>query len=78
MRRKELDQMGRFLSMVVDYKHKIGFPGMILVEPKPQEPSKHQYDFDVATCSGFLRKYNLENDVKINIEQGLKLTVANT
>ena len=67
---KELDQMGRFLSMVVDYKHKIGFPGMILVEPKPQEPSKHQYDFDVATCIGFLRKYNLENDVKINIEQG--------
>ena len=62
--------MGRFLSMVVDYKHKIGFPGMILVEPKPQEPSKHQYDFDVATCIGFLRKYNLENDVKINIEQG--------
>ena len=56
--------------MVVDYKHKIGFPGMILVEPKPQEPSKHQYDFDVATCIGFLRKYNLENDVKINIEQG--------
>ena len=50
---KELDQMGRFLSMVVDYKHKIGFPGMILVEPKPQEPSKHQYDFDVATCIGF-------------------------
>ena len=67
---KELDQMGRFLSMVVDYKHKIGFTGMILVEPKPQEPSKHQYDFDVATCIGFLRKYNLENDVKINIEQG--------
>ena len=67
---RELDQMGRFLSMVVDYKHKIGFPGMILVEPKPQEPSKHQYDFDVATCIGFLRKYNLEDDVKINIEQG--------
>ena len=62
--------MGRFLSMVVDYKHKIGFKGTILVEPKPQEPSKHQYDFDVATCIGFLRKYGLENEVKLNIEQG--------
>nr|ADD93699.1 xylose isomerase [uncultured marine bacterium MedDCM-OCT-S04-C749] len=67
---KELDNMGRFLSMVVDYKHKIGFKGTILVEPKPQEPSKHQYDFDVATCIGFLRKYGLENEVKLNIEQG--------
>jgi xylose isomerase len=66
----ELDHMGRFLSMVVDYKHKIGFEGAILVEPKPQEPSKHQYDFDVATCIGFLRKYGLENEVKLNIEQG--------
>jgi len=67
---KELDNMGRFLSMVVEYKHKIGFKGTILVEPKPQEPSKHQYDFDVATCIGFLRKYGLENEVKVNIEQG--------
>lgn len=66
----ELDHMGRFLSMVVDHKHKIGFKGTILVEPKPQEPSKHQYDFDVATCIGFLRKYGLENEVKLNIEQG--------
>ena len=66
----ELDHMGRFLSMVVDYKHKIGFEGEILVEPKPQEPSKHQYDFDAATCIGFLRKYGLENDVKLNLEQG--------
>ncbi|MBR9765879.1 MAG: xylose isomerase [Rhodobacteraceae bacterium] len=66
----ELDHMGRFLAMVVDYKHKIGFEGQILVEPKPQEPSKHQYDFDVATCIGFLRKYGLENEVKLNIEQG--------
>ncbi len=67
---QELDHMGRFLNMVVDYKHKIGFEGQILVEPKPQEPSKHQYDFDVATCIGFLRKYGLENEVKLNIEQG--------
>ena len=67
---RELDQMGRFLSMVVEYKHKIGFEGQILVEPKPQEPSKHQYDYDAATCIGFLRKYGLENEVKLNLEQG--------
>ncbi|MBL3702958.1 xylose isomerase [Sulfitobacter sp. BDSS02] len=67
---QELDHMGRFLNMVVEYKHKIGFEGQILVEPKPQEPSKHQYDYDVATCAGFLRKYGLENEVKLNIEQG--------
>ena len=68
--RQELDQMGRFLSMVVDYKHKIGFPGAILIEPKPQEPTKHQYDFDVATVYGFLKAYGLENEVKVNIEVG--------
>ncbi|MEL7215050.1 MAG: xylose isomerase [Pseudomonadota bacterium] len=67
---RELDHMGRFLEMVVEYKHKIGFKGQILVEPKPQEPSKHQYDFDAATCIGFLRKYGLENEVKLNLEQG--------
>jgi xylose isomerase len=67
---RELDQMGRFLSMVVDYKHRIGFKGAILIEPKPQEPTKHQYDFDVATVYGFLRRYGLENEVKVNIEQG--------
>lgn len=67
---RELDHMGRFLNMVVDYKHKIGFKGTILVEPKPQEPSKHQYDFDAATCIGFLRKYGLEGEVKLNLEQG--------
>ena len=67
---QELDHMGRFLSMVVEYKHKIGFKGQILVEPKPQEPSKHQYDYDAATCIGFLRKYGLEKEVKLNLEQG--------
>ncbi len=66
----ELDHMGRFLNMVVEYKHKIGFKGAILVEPKPQEPSKHQYDYDAATCIGFLRKYGLEDEVKLNLEQG--------
>ncbi len=67
---RELDHMGRFLNMVVEYKHKIGFKGTILVEPKPQEPSKHQYDYDAATCFGFLQKYGLENEVKLNLEQG--------
>ncbi|MBL4767825.1 MAG: xylose isomerase [Rhodobacteraceae bacterium] len=67
---RELDHMGRFLNMVVDYKHKIGFKGQILVEPKPQEPSKHQYDYDAATCYGFLQKYGLENEIKLNLEQG--------
>ncbi|MBJ3762953.1 xylose isomerase [Maribius pontilimi] len=67
---RELDQMGRFLSMVVEYKHKIGFPGQILIEPKPQEPTKHQYDYDVATVYGFLRRYGLEGEVRVNIEQG--------
>lgn len=66
----ELDHMGRFLNMVVEYKHKIGFKGAILLEPKPQEPSKHQYDYDAATCYGFLQKYGLENEVQLNLEQG--------
>ncbi|WP_417719020.1 xylose isomerase [Salipiger sp.] len=66
----ELDQMGRMLSLVVEYKHKIGFKGAILLEPKPQEPTKHQYDFDVATCYGFLKRYGLEDEVKVNIEVG--------
>ncbi|MEO6293284.1 MAG: xylose isomerase, partial [Burkholderiaceae bacterium] len=64
----ELDQMGRFLNMVVEYKHKIGFKGTILLEPKPREPTKHQYDFDTATVYGFLCRYGLEKEVKVNIE----------
>ena len=66
----ELDQLGRFLNMVVEYKHKIGFQGTILIEPKPQEPTKHQYDYDVATVYGFLKRYGLENEVRVNVEQG--------
>jgi xylose isomerase len=65
---QELDQMGRFLNMVVDYKHKIGFKGTILIEPKPREPTKHQYDFDTATVYGFLCRYGLEKEIKVNIE----------
>ena len=61
---------GRFLQQVVEYKHKIGFKGAILIEPKPQEPSKHQYDYDVATVYGFLKDFGLEKEVQTNIEQG--------
>lgn len=68
--KRELDQLGRFLSLVVEHKHKIGFKGAILIEPKPQEPTKHQYDYDVATVYGFLKRFGLENEVKVNIEQG--------
>ncbi|HMM63954.1 MAG TPA: xylose isomerase [Mesorhizobium sp.] len=67
---RERQQAGRFLSMVVDYRHRIGFAGTILIEPKPQEPTKHQYDYDVATVYGFLKEFGLENEVKLNIEQG--------
>ncbi|MBP7240630.1 xylose isomerase [Amaricoccus sp.] len=66
----ELDHAGRFLAMVVDYKHRIGFPGAILIEPKPQEPTKHQYDYDVATVFSFLKRFGLEAEVKVNIEVG--------
>jgi xylose isomerase len=61
---------GRFLQSVVEYKYKIGFKGSILIEPKPQEPSKHQYDYDVATVYGFLKDFGLEKEVQVNIEQG--------
>lgn len=64
----ELDNLARFLQMAVDYKEKIGFTGQLLIEPKPKEPTKHQYDFDTATVLGFLRKYNLEEHFKLNIE----------
>jgi len=67
---RELDQLARFLSLVIEHKHKIGFKGTILIEPKPQEPTKHQYDYDVATVYGFLRRHGLETEVKVNIEQG--------
>ncbi len=67
---RERKQAGRMLQMVVDYKHKIGFKGAILIEPKPQEPTKHQYDYDVATVYGFLKEFGLEGEVQMNIEQG--------
>ncbi|CDP52141.1 Xylose isomerase [Devosia sp. DBB001] len=67
---QEMDQMARFIDLVINHAKKIGFDGQILIEPKPQEPSKHQYDFDVATVYGFLKKYGFENEVKCNIEVG--------
>ena len=67
--KREREQAGRFLQMSVEYARKIGFKGAILIEPKPQEPTKHQYDYDVATVYGFLKDYGLENEVKVNIEQ---------
>ena len=65
---RELDQLGRFLNQVVEYKHHIGFRGTILLEPKPQEPTKHQYDYDSQSCFAFLQRYGLEDEVKVNIE----------
>lgn len=64
----EMDNFARILQMAVDYAKKIGFKGQFLIEPKPKEPTKHQYDFDVATVLGFLRKYKLQNYFKVNIE----------
>ena len=66
--KKELDNLARFLELVVDYKNKIGFKGQILLEPKPHEPTKHQYDFDAASCLASLRKIGLEKEIKLNIE----------
>ncbi len=66
--KRELDHLAYFLQMAVDYKEKIGFKGKFFLEPKPKEPTKHQYDFDVATCMEFLNKYNLEKHFSLNIE----------
>ncbi len=64
----ELDNMARLMRMAVDYGRSIGFKGDFYIEPKPKEPTKHQYDFDTATVLGFLRKYGLEKDFRMNIE----------
>lgn len=66
--KQELEQYARFLNLVIEHKTKIGFKGQILIEPKPHEPTKHQYDRDVATVVAFLEKYDLQNDIKLNIE----------
>ncbi len=66
--KQELDHLARFLAMARDYGRRNGFAGTFLIEPKPMEPAKHQYDFDAATVIGFLREYGLDKDFKLNIE----------
>ncbi|ADV62095.1 D-xylose isomerase [Isosphaera pallida ATCC 43644] len=66
--KRELDHLGRFLHMAVDYKKSIGFTGQFYIEPKPKEPTKHQYDSDAAACLNFLRQYNLLDHFKLNLE----------
>jgi xylose isomerase len=66
--KRELEHLAKFLHMAVDYKKKIGFKGQFYIEPKPKEPTKHQYDSDAAACLNFLREFGLMNDLKLNIE----------
>lgn len=66
--KRELDHLGRFLHMAVDYARSIDFQGQFLIEPKPKEPTKHQYDSDAAACINFLRAYDLIDQFKLNIE----------
>jgi xylose isomerase len=65
---RELDHLARFFHMALEYKKKIRFKGQLYIEPKPKEPTKHQYDFDAASCFAFLQRYGLEKDLKLNIE----------
>jgi xylose isomerase len=65
---QEGEQYARFLKMVIEHKYKIGFKGKLLIEPKPQEPTKHQYDYDTATVAGFLHKHGIAGEVHVNIE----------
>jgi xylose isomerase len=66
--KREIDHLARFMHMAVDYAKEIGFAGQFYFEPKPKEPTKHQYDFDCAACINFLRAYGLADKVKMNIE----------
>jgi xylose isomerase len=66
--KREMDHLGQFLHMAVDFKKQIGFKGQFYIEPKPKEPTKHQYDSDAAACLNFLREYDLLKDFKLNIE----------
>jgi xylose isomerase len=65
---REESQLARFLTMVAEHKHRIGFKGMLLIEPKPQEPTKHQYDYDAATVHGFLARHGLADEYRLNLE----------
>lgn len=65
---REEAQFARFLTMVAEHKHRIGFKGTLLIEPKPQEPTKHQYDYDGATILGFLERHDLDDEYRLNLE----------
>jgi xylose isomerase len=76
--KRELDHMGMMLSLARDYGRKNGFKGTFLIEPKPMEPTKHQYDYDSATVIGFLRNYGLDKDFKLNIEVNHAILAGHT
>jgi xylose isomerase len=65
---REENQLARFMAMVAEHKHRIGFDGLLLIEPKPQEPTKHQYDYDASTVHGFLVRHGLDKEYKVNLE----------
>ena len=66
--KRELDHLGRFIHLAKEHATSIGFDGQFLIEPKPKEPTKHQYDFDAAACMNFIRSYGLEDVCKLNVE----------
>src|SRR5207237_9245507 len=66
--RREEAQFARFLALVAEHKERIGFKGTLLIEPKPQEPAKHQYDYDAATVVGFLQRHDLAGEYRLNLE----------
>jgi len=76
--KRETDNLARFLHLVAEHKHKIGFKGLLLLEPKPKEPTKHQYDYDSATVHAFLQKHGLEKEYKVNIEQNHAILAGHT
>ena len=76
--KREKEHLAQFLSMARDYARKQGFKGVFLIEPKPMEPTKHQYDFDTETVIGFLRHYSLDKDFKINIEVNHAILAGHT
>lgn len=76
--KREWAQLGRFLQLVVEHKHAIGFKGALLIEPKPCEPTKHQYDYDVSSVFAFLQAHGLEGEIQVNIEQNHALLAGHS
>ena len=76
--KRELDHLARLLHMAVDFKKEIGFDGQFYIEPKPKEPTKHQYDSDSAACLNFLREYDLLDHFKLNIETNHAILAGHT